>query len=157
MMTFPSAASRCPARSRSRIFTSSANADAATSKRSSTAVATLFTFWPPGPDERTNRSVTKGARSAGSSGGLAIVSRSLRAAGELLVVFLQRLDGEVFRAERRNRADRRGGPRERGDGRHALHHRDAAHRAIVEERLPPERRVDDERDAPVEELVTHVR
>ncbi len=33
-----------------------ASDDPVTSKRSSTAVATLLTFWPPGPDERTKRS-----------------------------------------------------------------------------------------------------
>jgi hypothetical protein len=30
--------------------------DGGMSKRSSTAVATLLTFWPPGPDARTKRS-----------------------------------------------------------------------------------------------------
>src|SRR5207253_3053436 len=39
-----------------RCFTSSGSDEAPTSNRSSTAVETLLTFWPPGPDARTNRS-----------------------------------------------------------------------------------------------------
>src|SRR5690606_12194414 len=45
-----------PARRRSRALTSASSGDGSMSNRSSTAVATLFTFWPPGPDARTNRS-----------------------------------------------------------------------------------------------------
>jgi hypothetical protein len=37
-------------------LTPAGNDDRAMSTRSSTAVATLFTFWPPGPEARTNRS-----------------------------------------------------------------------------------------------------
>ena len=52
----PSAFIRFPARPARRAFTSSGSEDAGTLKRSSTAVATLLTFCPPGPDARTNRS-----------------------------------------------------------------------------------------------------
>src|SRR5439155_909875 len=39
-----------------RSFISGGSDDARTLKRSSTAVATLLTFWPPGPEARTKRS-----------------------------------------------------------------------------------------------------
>ena len=55
--TTPSAVMREPAivfrRARN---SSSIERDRPASKRNCTAVATLLTFWPPGPDERTNRS-----------------------------------------------------------------------------------------------------
>src|SRR5687767_9871713 len=47
---------RFPASAISRIWISSGSEDESTLKRSSTAVETLLTFWPPGPDARTNRS-----------------------------------------------------------------------------------------------------
>src|ERR1700722_15028374 len=55
MRIVPSSTRRCPAMSRSLCL-----ADAGmlvfsgSRKRSCTALATLFTFWPPGPDERMN-------------------------------------------------------------------------------------------------------
>ena len=52
----PAGGETAAARMATRSFTSSGSADAATLKRSSTAVATLLTFWPPGPDARTKRS-----------------------------------------------------------------------------------------------------
>src|SRR5262249_41522376 len=47
---------RLPASATRRARTSSGSVEARMSNRSSTAVATLLTFWPPGPDARTNRS-----------------------------------------------------------------------------------------------------
>ena len=47
---------RLPASVVSRCLTSAGSEDRAISTRSSTAVDTLFTFWPPGPEARTNRS-----------------------------------------------------------------------------------------------------
>ena len=53
----PSAVTRLPASASSRSRTSGASAaDRLASNRSCTAVATLFTFCPPGPDARTKRS-----------------------------------------------------------------------------------------------------
>jgi hypothetical protein len=49
------------------VRTSSGNDRLAVSKRSCTAVATLFTFCPPGPEARTNAS-------SSSAGSMAIVS-----------------------------------------------------------------------------------
>src|SRR5687768_14569094 len=50
----PSASSRLCTSARKRLFTAPVRAlDASKSKRSSTLLATLFTFWPPGPDART--------------------------------------------------------------------------------------------------------
>ena len=55
--TTPSVVTRLPASASSRSRTSGASAaDRFASNRSCTAVATLFTFCPPGPDARTNRS-----------------------------------------------------------------------------------------------------
>ena len=55
--TTPSAVTRLPANASSRSRTSGASAaDRFASNRSCTAVATLFTFCPPGPDARTKRS-----------------------------------------------------------------------------------------------------
>jgi len=51
-----------PASAINRALTSSSSGDAPTSNRSSTAVATLLTFCPPGPDERTNRSSSSSSR-----------------------------------------------------------------------------------------------
>jgi hypothetical protein len=56
MRRTPSALSRLPASATSRAFMSSGREDPRTSNRSSTAVDTLLTFCPPGPDARTNRS-----------------------------------------------------------------------------------------------------
>src|SRR3954454_10658024 len=51
----PSSVRRRPARARRRDFTASESAAVpARSKRSWTADATLLTFWPPGPEPRTN-------------------------------------------------------------------------------------------------------
>src|SRR4051812_19117921 len=52
----PSLVMRLPASAISRSFMSYGSAEARTSNRSSTAVETLSTFCPPGPDARTNRS-----------------------------------------------------------------------------------------------------
>ena len=53
--TVPSRVQRRPAMCLSRRFADSGNeGERAASKRSSTAVATLFTFCPPGPEARTN-------------------------------------------------------------------------------------------------------
>src|SRR5687767_2023653 len=52
----PSSVIRVPASAISRCLTSAGRDEAATLTRSSTAVATLLTFWPPGPEARTNRS-----------------------------------------------------------------------------------------------------
>src|SRR5256884_7182327 len=53
----PSVVSRRPLRARSRALTPLASAVLRSrSKRSCAAVATLLTFWPPGPAERTNES-----------------------------------------------------------------------------------------------------
>jgi hypothetical protein len=56
MISTPSVVIRLPARVVSRSFTAVGKDEAPTSKRSSTAVATLLTFCPPGPDARMNRS-----------------------------------------------------------------------------------------------------
>src|SRR5688572_21357614 len=56
MSRTPSVVARRPASAIRRTFTSSGNGDAVRSTRSSTAVATLLTFCPPGPEPRTNRS-----------------------------------------------------------------------------------------------------
>ena len=58
MMTrTPSRVSRAPASRSSRARTSSrSDGDPRTSKRSCTAVASLLTFWPPGPEARTKLS-----------------------------------------------------------------------------------------------------
>jgi len=56
MRSTPSDVMRLPASLTSRSLTSMGSEEAFTSKRSSTAVETLLTFWPPGPDARTNRS-----------------------------------------------------------------------------------------------------
>src|SRR3972149_11906528 len=49
----PSLLARLPANRSSRALTASGNErEARTSKRSRTAVATLLTFWPPGPEAR---------------------------------------------------------------------------------------------------------
>src|ERR1041384_5166978 len=58
MTIAPSAWRRRPANVRNRSLTSSARDERFRSNRSSTAVATLLTFCPPGPDARTNRSLT---------------------------------------------------------------------------------------------------
>jgi len=52
----PSVNARRPAMVFSLALTSSGSAESLMSNRSSTAVATLLTFWPPGPDARTKRS-----------------------------------------------------------------------------------------------------
>src|SRR4051794_2492394 len=52
----PPVVSRLPARVINRRLTSSGRDDCATSNRSWTAVETLLTFCPPGPEARTNRS-----------------------------------------------------------------------------------------------------
>jgi len=52
----PSPVIRRPASAASRCLTSAGSEDRAISTRSSTAVDTLFTFWPPGPEALTNRS-----------------------------------------------------------------------------------------------------
>ena len=53
--TVPSRVQRWPAMCLSRRFAASVNeGERAAAKRSSTAVATLFTFCPPGPEARTN-------------------------------------------------------------------------------------------------------
>jgi cysteine desulfurase len=58
MTRTPSTVSRLPARCRSRVRTfSGREGEFLTSKRSWTAVETLLTFWPPGPEARTNRMV----------------------------------------------------------------------------------------------------
>ena len=55
----PSCVIRFPANSRNLSFTAPGNtADLPTSNRNSTAVDTLLTFWPPGPDARTNASLS---------------------------------------------------------------------------------------------------
>src|SRR5882757_6425011 len=55
MRIAPSSVSRRPASARRRAFTGSASTTVpARSKRNWTAEATLLTFWPPGPDPRTN-------------------------------------------------------------------------------------------------------
>ena len=57
MMSTPSSVMRFRARDIRRCRTSSGReGEWATSKRSWTAVDTLFTFWPPGPEERMNSS-----------------------------------------------------------------------------------------------------
>ena len=56
MSSCPSVVIRVPPRAISRAFASGGNGDALTLYRSSTAVATLLTFWPPGPEARTKRS-----------------------------------------------------------------------------------------------------
>jgi hypothetical protein len=57
--TAPSFVQRRPANRRSRALTAPDNAgDRAASNRNSTALDTLFTFCPPGPDDRTNCSVS---------------------------------------------------------------------------------------------------
>src|SRR6478609_5564822 len=61
MMMTPSTVRRRPARAAARVRTPDGNPDAARLKRNSTAVLTLFTFCPPGPDDRTN--VSSSARS----------------------------------------------------------------------------------------------
>ena len=48
----PSEVARFPARASSRVLASSGSEEACTSNRNCTAVATLFTFCPPGPAER---------------------------------------------------------------------------------------------------------
>jgi hypothetical protein len=54
MINTPSCVARLPANARRRCRTSSERArDWPTSKRSWTAVETLLTFWPPGPEART--------------------------------------------------------------------------------------------------------
>src|SRR5690606_36410911 len=54
MTITPSRVARAPAWSMRRVFTGSGrDCEAGTSKRSCTAVATLLTFWPPGPELRT--------------------------------------------------------------------------------------------------------
>ena len=55
---------RLPARASSRAFTSLESGASATFRRRSTAVATLLTFCPPGPEARTNFSTRKGSRLA---------------------------------------------------------------------------------------------
>lgn len=56
--SIPSCVNRLPASTRSRARTASGKVgDRSTSKRNSTAVDTLFTFCPPGPEARTNVSV----------------------------------------------------------------------------------------------------
>src|SRR5690606_36158101 len=57
-VTLPAAVRRRPASRRSCCLISSGKRLASTSKRSCTAVATLFTFCPPGPDARTNDSLS---------------------------------------------------------------------------------------------------
>ena len=55
----PSCVIRFPANAHSLSFTALGNApDLPTSNRNSTAVDTLLTFWPPGPDARTNASLS---------------------------------------------------------------------------------------------------
>ncbi len=57
MTSRPAVVIRLPARRTRRLRTSSGRAgELFTSNRSCTAVATLLTFWPPGPDERMNSS-----------------------------------------------------------------------------------------------------
>src|SRR5215472_6264159 len=59
MSSAPSAVMRRPARAERRAFTSGLSATLpARSKRSCTAVATLLTFWPPGPEARTKETDT---------------------------------------------------------------------------------------------------
>src|SRR6185437_14732148 len=65
MRTAPSCVSLRPARARKRLFTgSSREVVAARSKRSCTAEETLLTFWPPGPEPRTNESSTSASAMA---------------------------------------------------------------------------------------------
>jgi len=57
MTSTPAAVMRLPARRNRRARTGSgSDGDRPTSKRSCTALETLLTFWPPGPDARTNAS-----------------------------------------------------------------------------------------------------
>ena len=56
MTSMPSFVTRFPAIDTNRFFTSSGKGAARTSNRSWTAVATLLTFCPPGPEARTNSS-----------------------------------------------------------------------------------------------------
>src|SRR5215472_3123867 len=66
----PSAVSRRPLKARRRALTGSLSTVLpARSKRSCTALATLLTFWPPGPEARTKESVisASGMASPGAS------------------------------------------------------------------------------------------
>src|SRR4051794_9590372 len=56
MSNTPALVIRAPASVTSRSLTSAGSADPDTSNRSSTALDTLFTFCPPGPEARTKRS-----------------------------------------------------------------------------------------------------
>jgi hypothetical protein len=59
----PSVVTCLPASAISRSFTSGGRDNLPISTRNSTAVATLLTFWPPGPDARTKRSsITRSSR-----------------------------------------------------------------------------------------------
>jgi hypothetical protein len=59
MINTPSCVTRLPANARRRCRTSAGSArDWPTSKRSWTAVETLLTFWPPGPEARTKVTVS---------------------------------------------------------------------------------------------------
>ncbi len=54
IIKMPSWVIRCPARRVRRFRTSSGSEEPARSNRNCTAVDTLLTFWPPGPEERIN-------------------------------------------------------------------------------------------------------
>ena len=81
MINTPSSVSRRPASPTSRSRTrSGSDGERKTSKRSSTAVATLLTFCPPGPEARMKVSTSSSAsteieRVTGSDGGIGRVLR----------------------------------------------------------------------------------
>src|SRR5690606_29195711 len=82
----PSASRRDVASARSRALTGADRAPlAAKSKRSSTLLATLLTFCPPGPDDRAavHASSASGITTAGETTRSATARRSLRGAGRL--------------------------------------------------------------------------
>src|SRR3954453_1865737 len=105
MSSTPSLVRRLPASAASRCLTSAGNDDAFTSKRSSTAVDTLLTFCPPGPDARTNRS-------SSSRSSMAIVS---------VIRIMQRpCRREPYHRQPRAAERRRRGRRRESDARPAL-------------------------------------
>src|SRR5688500_1123015 len=73
MTSTPSRVARRPASRRRRAATSAGRPAAPrTSKRSCTAVSTLLTFWPPGPDAR--RKLTSSSRSSIFTPGATVIT-----------------------------------------------------------------------------------
>lgn len=79
MSSTPSVVMRLPASACSRCLTPSLSGAAATSSRSWTAVATLLTFCPPGPDARTKRSsIGRLERSTAQNNGFRCANQPMR-------------------------------------------------------------------------------